>query len=245
MKKNRIMALVMAVVLLLAAAVPVFAEEQETAAAKKSGLVTESGAQHYYDNGKLVKDKPVIKIGKKYYRIDKNGAVTQWKGTEAKAAKQLEKIKAVPKNSKAKTLNKSLKKAFLWSAQKIQFRNITLKASKKKALKKFAQYGFENGSGDCVAQAATFCMMAKVLGYEASLVQGFVPQAVDESGKPTKFGTHAWVEIKTGSKTYVYDPNFNMTYHKSLKKMAGYKVRYGAKNTYRYFNTKKKEIKKK
>lgn len=43
--------------------------------------------------------------------------------------------------------------------------------------------------------------MAKVAGYKAHYVTGYV-----NKGK-TK-GPHAWVEIKTKNKTYVYDPNF-------------------------------------
>lgn len=89
--------------------------------------------------------------------------------------------------------------------------------------------------------------MAKVLGYKVKFVQGYVPTALDKNGKPSKFGAHAWTTITSGGKTYVYDPNFSgyckrNNLSKGMK--SGYKFTYGTKGTYRYFNSKKKEIKK-
>ena len=211
--------------------------------AAEPGLVEEEGKLHYYnEDSVLVTDKCVIKIevdGKdKYFKIDSDGNVTEWQGAQALAAKQLIKLKAVPADPKdSKAVTKCLKKAFKWSA-KLKFINLTKSVKNDaKALEYYGKYGFSKSKGDCNCQAATFTLMAQVLGYDAKFVRGFVPQAL-KNGKPAKFGAHSWVTIKSGKKTYVYDPNFERT-HK-----AGWKFKYGAKKHYRYFSKKKKEIKK-
>ena len=212
------------------------------AEAVKAGLMEDNGVLHYYENGVLVKDKCAIKISvdgrDQYCKIDAEGNVIQWRSAQALAAKQLIKLKAVPANtSNKKSVEKCLKKAFKWSA-KIKYVNISKKVKKdSKALEYYGTYGFTNLKGDCNVQAATFTLMAQVLGYDATFVRGLVPQAL-KNGKPANFGNHAWVTIKQGKKKYVYDPNFERT-HK-----AGWKFRYGAKKHYRYFSKKKKELKK-
>ena len=69
--------------------------------------------------------------------------------------------------------------------------------------------------------------MAKVAGYDAKYVKGSV-----KKGKG--LAPHAWVEIKSNGKTYVYDPNFQKEY-----KLNGYKLTYGAKRTLKYVNYKR------
>ena len=232
MKKKIVLLLLTA--LMVFAAVPALAAVPKTS--EKTGLVTIEGKQYYYGkNKKLVKNKKVYKIKKKYYNIDKKGVVTEWTGVYAKACKRLASLKAVPKNTKSKTLQASLKKAFKWSATGLRFSNSAAPSKVKDPVEDYAKYGFSKKRGDCNVQAATFCAMATVLGYKAKLVQGYVPQAL-KNGKPSKFGEHAWVTIKMGKKTYVFDPNCEKT-HK-----AGWKFKYGAKGHYRYFDADKKEI---
>ena len=212
------------------------------ALAAEPGLIEENGTLHYDNNGELVTNKCVIKIAVKsknrYYNIDADGNVTEWQGSKAYAAERLMKLKAVPDNPQNdKEVQKCLKKAFKWSA-KIKFVNISKKISNdSKALEYYGNYGFIRSKGDCNVQAATFTLMAQVLGYDAVFVRGLVPQAL-KKGKPSKFGSHAWVTIKMGKKNYVFDPNFERTHKK------GWKFTYGAKKHYRYFNKKKKELKK-
>ena len=210
--------------------------------AANPGLVEENGEFHYYDEGgTLVTNKCVIKITDddkdKYYNIDADGKVVEWEGVRAKAAMRLIILKAVPEDgSNAKEVLKCLKKAFKWSA-KLKYVNISKKVKKdSKALEYFGNYGFVRSKGDCNSQAATFTLMAQVLGYDATFVRGYVPQAL-KNGKPSKFGAHAWVTIKMGKKNYVFDPNFERT------NKAGWKFKYGAKKHYRYFSKKKKELK--
>lgn len=206
------------------------------------GLVEEDGSLHYYDEqGEQVKDRCVVKIrenGKdSYYRIEEDGTAVKWENSKARAAARLEKLGAVPEDMQdGREVQKCLRKAFQWSA-KLKYVNISKTVKKdSKALTYYGDYGFVRSKGDCNAQAATFTLMAQVLGYDAAFVRGLVPQALKD-GKPANFGAHAWCTIKMGKKTYVFDPNFERT-HK-----AGWKFRYGAKKHYRYFTKKKKEIK--
>ncbi len=212
------------------------------ARAAEPGLCEENGKLHYYDKeGKLVTDQCVVKItvnGKKeYYHIDADGNAVKWQNSQAYAAERLVKLGAVPKNPKnEKEVSKCLKKAFKWSS-KIKYTNLSKNIKKdSKALQYYGDYGFVRSKGDCNVQAATFTLMAQVLGYDATFVRGLVPQAL-KNGKPSKFGSHAWVTIKMGKNKYVFDPNFERT-HK-----AGWKFKYGAKKHYRYFTKKKKELK--
>lgn len=87
----------------------------------------------------------------------------------------------------------------------------------------YAIFGFQHNSGNCYHMAATFYQMAKVLGYEAYYVQGYLPQ---RDGSRT---THGWCEIVMDGKLYVFDPNF--TY---WNKKNGFKITYGMPGTLRY-----------
>lgn len=213
-----------------------------TSHAAEPGLIEEEGILHYYnENSELVKDVSIIKLnyGDKdnYYKIDSDGNVISWEGAYALAAKKLDTLKAIPDASASdKEILSCLKKAFKWSS-KIKYTNISKTIKKdSKALEYYGKYGFTKDKGDCNVQAATFTLMAKVLGYDATFVRGYVPQAIT-NGKPSNFGAHAWATIKIEKQTYVFDPNFQRT-HK-----AGWKFKYGANKHYRYFNKKKKEIK--
>lgn len=87
----------------------------------------------------------------------------------------------------------------------------------------YAIFGFRNNSGNCYHMAATFYQMAKMLGYEAYYVQGYLPQ---KDGSRT---THGWCEIVMDGTVYVFDPNF--TY---WTKKNGYMITYGMPGTFRY-----------
>lgn len=210
-----------------------------SAASYKNEIVTKANGKQYYYNkkGTLVKDKYGYKIGENYYKISKKGVLTKVTKAEGLAGIQLEKFSG-------KTRAKLLKQAYQWSA------NMKYQAVKKpsgktsKYAQKYAIIGFENKKGDCNVQAATFYYMAKVLGFDAKFVRGYVPQL--QNGKIV-YGAHAWTTITMKGVKYVYDPNFGgyakrNNIGKGLDQ--GYKFKYGAKNTYKYYNLKKKEIKK-
>ena len=198
----------------------------------------EDGVTRIYDaKGKLITNKPAyeVKTGKKaqYYGIDKDGVATLYQGTEMQAARQLCLIGAGSKKSTG-----NLKKAFKWAAD-MKYLNNTRKLKGDAAAKYYGNYAFTEGRGDCNTVAYAFYWMAKVLGYPAECVQGYVP-----NGSISNLQSHAWVTIKFGKKLFVFDPDFNRVYRSRFGKNAGWKIKYGQKNTYKYFSPKKKEIKK-
>lgn len=272
MKKTILRAMLLAAALTLLPAAPVLRQRQTITAeaaetktedhwekpyyikngTKAKGLQKIDGKLYYFNTktGKLVTNKRAYKIkanGKTaYYNIDKKGVATKWTGTAAKAAKRLVALKANLNTVTSKTKLASLKKAFLWSAKLGYVNNTKNGLSTKNALKYYGDYGFDRKKGDCNTQAATFYWMAKVLGYDATYVKGYVPTAKGSNGKPSKFRAHAWVEIKIGSKTYAFDPNFNTSSdarsQKAKNTYVGFKFKYGAKGTYWYHNSKKKSL---
>ena len=88
-----------------------------------------------------------------------------------------------------------------------------------------ALYGFRNGVGDCYVMAATFYYMAKLLGYNAHQIAGYVPLLGGG------MGVHSWVEIDMNGTTYVFDPNFTNQTGRN-----GYQIYYGMSGTWRYSN---------
>lgn len=212
-----------------------------SAASYKNQIVTKNNKQYYYDNsGKLVKGKFGYKIKNKYYKISKAGVLTKVSKVQGLAGIRLNPYYGKYSNSQI------LWKAFQWSANLKYYTNSTKAPAGQTKEAYFGTYGFERNRGDCNVQAATFYWMAKALGYNAKFVQGYVPTAKDANGKITVYSPHAWTTIKSGKTTYVYDPNFSGDcYQKKILKgmKSGYKFTYGTKNTYRYFNSKKKELK--
>ena len=89
----------------------------------------------------------------------------------------------------------------------------------------FAVYGFHNNKGNCYVKAATFCYMARQLGYDAHQVAGFVPTS---SGG---LSPHSWCEVNIGGAIYVFDPSFEQG-----TKRNGYQISYGTSGTWKYCN---------
>ena len=166
-------------------------------------------------NGRLVTNRPYYRYNSRiYYKIARNGRATRLSAVETLAAIRYQRC------------GNKLKKAFNWSSSLRYVANY--RVARKKAIY-YAQYGFQRGCGDCYVQAATFYQMAKVAGYNAKYVSGYVAKG---KGK----APHAWVEIKIRNRTYVYDPNFQSEYGK--KGYTGYQIRYGQKGTLKYYKTK-------
>lgn len=87
----------------------------------------------------------------------------------------------------------------------------------------FAEFGFSNHKGNCFVFAATFCEMARLLGYPCRQMYGQVPAA---RGGLTP---HSWTEVDINGVTYVFDPEF----HHATKKN-GFMIGYGTPGTWRY-----------
>ena len=84
-----------------------------------------------------------------------------------------------------------------------------------------ALHGFKYGEGNCLAWSGTFCVMAKLLGYDCRQIWGTL------QWKGTR--PHAWTEIWEEDGPHVYDPRK----HEGVD-MAGFDVHYGDKGSYKY-----------
>ena len=115
-----------------------------------------------------------------------------------------------------------LKSAFDYSAGLTYYRNVSVPPTGEH-LNTYATYGFNNGKGNCYVMAATFCQMARELGYECYLVEGYVPK---RGGGTT---VHGWTEIVINGRVYVCDPDFT-----NETKKNGYMITYGTSGTWRY-----------
>ncbi len=70
----------------------------------------------------------------------------------------------------------------------------------------FAEAFLNDGRGNCFGYAATFCLLARELGYDAHTVVGWL----GGNRQP-----HGWVEIVLDGKTYLYDAELEMKYRSS------------------------------
>lgn len=118
----------------------------------------------------------------------------------------------------------NLKSAFDYAAGMTYYRNVSVPPAGQH-LEGYATYGFNNYKGNCYVMAATFCQMARELGYECYLVEGYVPK---RGGGTT---VHGWTEIVVNGKTYVCDPDFTNETRKN-----GYMITYGTSGTWIYQN---------
>ncbi|MCD8336644.1 MAG: transglutaminase domain-containing protein [Lachnospiraceae bacterium] len=243
MKKMVFLLLVAMMVTLCAAPAVTYAASGTSSSTTKNGLVKKNGKLYYYKNGKLVKDKLGIKIDGNYYRISAKGVCKKVSEAAGRAGIQLEKI------GRASTNSKTLKKAFTWCSTQITYAAVTgSPASGQSKAQYYAIYGFKKKRGDCNVMAATFYQMAKVLGYDAKFVSGYIISSYDSDGNAV-LAKHAWVTIKLKGTTYVYDPNFAYVQHTLNNNTAahsGYKMTYtktGKKLQYTYYSSKKKLLK--
>lgn len=114
----------------------------------------------------------------------------------------------------------SLWSAYNWSAN-LPYVNYSNDSSP--GSKNFAIHGFQTKTGDCYVMAGTFYYMAKLLGYDAHQIAGYVPL------RGGKMGVHSWVEIDMNGSTYVFDPDFTNETGRN-----GYQISYGMSGTWRY-----------
>ena len=113
-----------------------------------------------------------------------------------------------------------LRAAFNWSAGLTYYR---MTADPSPGSEWFANYGFQNGRGNCYVMAATFCYMARMLGYDAHQMAGLCP-TISGGMNP-----HSWCEVVIGGTTYVFDPNFTNETGRN-----GYQISYGTSGTWVY-----------
>lgn len=204
---------------------------------KVTGVHKISGKIYAFDRttGALIRNKILYKSGSNYFRIDKAGVATRIGGTAAKAAKL---IYAQMMQGNAFNM---LKLSFLWVADFTFNSNMPEPGAGMIKSTYYGQWGLSKKSGDCTAQAYTFYWMAKALGYQVRVINGYYALGTD-------FKEHSWCEINHNGTIFVYDPNFNMEFRNKYSRDAygfnslGFKVRYGAKNTLPYCRPNKTRI---
>ena len=87
----------------------------------------------------------------------------------------------------------------------------------------YAQYGFENGGGNCYVFAAAVYQMGLLLNYDIHQVYGnHITSAYGLVG-------HSWLEVTLDNNLYVIDPDFEKELGRN-----GFLLRYGAGGTLRY-----------
>ncbi|MBR3393640.1 MAG: transglutaminase domain-containing protein [Firmicutes bacterium] len=77
----------------------------------------------------------------------------------------------------------------------------------------YADFAFETQRGNCYNYAATFTVMARLLGYEARQVDGHILDF--------EYLHHSWVEIVVDGETFICDPEFEWQ-----KNMDGFMKKY-------------------
>lgn len=156
----------------------------------------------------------VVTIDGKQYYFNASGVKQEWMATKAEQYAY-------------DTLNKigwNLRAAYNWAAEMPYYRmSQDVVPTGADPTQWYAEFGFENHTGNCYVMASTFYYMAKLLGYDVHRVNGYVPISL------TAYNPHGWCEIDMNGTTYVFDPNFTNEMH-----MNGYQITYGTSGTWRY-----------
>ena len=193
-----------------------------------TGWLTLYGNKYYLSTDGVMRTGWQTIGGYRYYFYKENDANSKGWGVMAKNT-TIDGIKLGPDGKESmvyvyaeKILNQvgwNLYSAFKWAAYFLYWDCWENPSVGSEAM---ALYGFKNGGGKCYAKAATFCYMAKALGYDAHQIAGYVPLTNGE------LGVHSWVEISINGTIYVYDPAFHQTGKN------GYQFHYGTSGTWRY-----------
>ena len=123
------------------------------------------------------------------------------------------------------TIGWDLRAAYNWSAHALPYYTLGPEVTGNSVHSEwYANFGFDNHKGNCYVMAATFQKMAKLLGYDAHPVEGYIRTY---NGR----GRHGWVEIDMNGTTYVFDPNFEYGGYGN-----GYQINYGMSGTFKYID---------
>ena len=123
------------------------------------------------------------------------------------------------------TIGWDLRAAYNWSAHALPYYTLGPEVTGNSVHSEwYANFGFDNHKGNCYVMAATFQKMAKLLGYDAHLVEGYIRTY---NGR----GRRGWVEIDMNGTTYVFDPNFEYGGYGN-----GYQINYGMSGTFKYID---------
>lgn len=96
-----------------------------------------------------------------------------------------------------------LRNSFNWVVNNISYRTLPIPMQPEAGYTSeqwYAIYGIEQRAGNCYCYAAAFAVVARQLGYDATMISGSVPLLAGG------YGPHAWVELNINGVTYVCDP---------------------------------------
>lgn len=179
-----------------------------------SGWLDMGSIKMYFDPQTGAAAVGVVTIDGKQYYFNASGVKQEWMATKAEQYAY-------------DTLNKigwNLRAAYNWAAEMPYYRmSQDVVPAGADPTQWYAEFGFENHTGNCYVMASTFYYMAKLLGYDVHRVNGYVPISL------TAYNPHGWCEIDMNGTTYVFDPNFTNEMH-----MNGYQITYGTSGTWRY-----------
>ena len=179
------------------------------------GVVTIEGKELIFDdNGVWFPGPGSVWANGVRYKVDEDGTITKDMTAAMRYAKEV-----------LDSVGWDLRAAYNWSASMPYYRYVGSVPAGRNHSEWYAEYGFKNRTGNCYVMAATFVQMARLLGYDAYLVEGEVPLA--RGG----MGPHGWCEIDMNGTTYVFDPDF--TYNTGRN---GFQITYGTSGTWRYTN---------
>lgn len=168
----------------------------------------------YFDSRTGAAAVGVVTIDGKQYYFNASGVKQEWMATKAEQYAY-------------DTLNKigwNLRAAYNWAAEMPYYRmSQDVVPPGTDPTQWYAEFGFENYTGNCYVMASTFYYMARLLGYDVHRVNGYVPISL------TAYNPHGWCEIDMNGTAYVFDPNFTNEMH-----MNGYQITYGTSGTWRY-----------
>ena len=205
-----------------------------------------SGAGTSYDAKRTVNDGTNItlleKTNARWYRVRLSNGTEGYiyaeyikvTGGNVKAITKAEidtsKLTASEKKAKdvLDTIGWNLRAAYNWSAHTLPYYTLGPEVTGNSVHSEwYANFGFDNGKGNCYVMAATFQKMAKLLGYDVYFVEGYI-RTYNGPGR------HGWCEIVMDGTTYVFDPNFEYGGYGN-----GYKITYGASGTFQYIDYKR------
>lgn len=157
-----------------------------------TGWQTISGKRYYLGtNGKMVKNTYV-----NGYQVTSSGALSNKAFSLQKKVQSLVKKKTKGKKSKSAKLKACYNHVVKGYKYK---RSYSFKKTKSWEMN-YAYTMITKKKGNCYNYAALFSFMARELGYKTKTIAGMTGK------KGGGWTPHSWVEIKSGKKTYIYDP---------------------------------------
>lgn len=167
---------------------------------KQTGWQKVDGRYYYMNQAGVCQTNKIVGNKKSgYYYVDKSGIrITD---TTTQYA-----VKFVRKHTKSSwSAGKKLKKCYEVLSRDYKYKRFYMSGHPKaKHLAGYARYMFKNKKGNCYRYAAAYAYIARVLGYDARVLVGWITST---GGGRTP---HGWTEVKIGKKWYICDTNMQI-----------------------------------